>query len=300
MAYRREPGPGRRRGGAGARRAMPAVSDGGRRLVFTPARRRPLRPARGPRRARERREGEHRAPLPGRGRRGAASTAASAARAPSSAEREGGIAGIVARDAIRRGGVPAHPLGPDRSCASSRCRSPSSCRAARRPPTQGAAGLASAGPYRVDRLRARRRIDLERNRGYAPGAAGAADGPDRIRVQLGMSSDEAVRRGRGGDVDYVMDRPTPEQVRGGAARARQVRRHWEGSDVLLLHEHPPGAVRRRARAPRREHGHRPPGAGRGVRRPGGADRPGCCRRGCRATASRAPSRGRRSPRRAAW
>ena len=232
VAYRREPGPAGAEIAPALAAALPAVSDGGRRLVFRlrddarfgPPVDRPVRPSD----VKATIERLFLAGSPGRGLyRGIRGARAF------EAEREGGIAGIVARDAsdevefrltrsdptfLRVLALPFAFVVPRGTPAAD----------------EGAAGLASAGPYRVTAYARGAEIDLERNRGYVPGAAGAADGPDRIRVLLGMSSEEAVRRCEDGDVDYVMDRPTPEEVRGAAASPAQVRRHWEGSTYYFF------------------------------------------------------------------
>jgi peptide/nickel transport system substrate-binding protein len=232
VGYRREAG------AAGAAvvpalaQALPDVSSGGRRLVFR------LRPdARfGPPESRPVRPSDVKASIerlflirsPGRGLyrgiRGAAGFEAA---------REGGIAGIVARDAsgevefrlVRSEPAFLHALALPFAFALPRGTPPSD---------QGAAGVASAGPYRVASYARGSRIDLERNPRYAAGAVGPADGPEAIRVDLGVSSGEAARRAAAGRADYVQTRPTPDEAADAARAGARVRRHLEGSTYYFF------------------------------------------------------------------
>jgi peptide/nickel transport system substrate-binding protein len=232
VAYRREPGA----AGADVVPALadgpPRVSAGGRRLVFRlrgdarfgPPQNRPVRPS------------DVKASLerlfvvrsPGRGLyRGLRGARAFEERG------EGGIVGIVARDGVREVEFRLSRADPSfvRVLAL-----PFAFALPRGTPAsdQGAAGIASAGPYRVAAYARGDRIDLQRNPGYVAGQAGPAEGPDRISVDLGVSVDEAVRRAAGGDVDYVMSRPNPEQVGDAAGSPAQVRRHLECSTYYFF------------------------------------------------------------------
>ena len=298
VGYRREAGAAGAEVAPALAAAPPAVSDGGRRLVFRlrddarfgPPENRPVLPS------------DVKASLerlfligsPGRalyrGIRGARAFEAA---------REGGIAGIVARDGADE--VEFRLTRPD----------PTFLRVLALPfafvvprgtpgrrPGRGRGRV--GGPLPRGAYARGARIELERNRGYVAGAAGPAEGPESIRVELGVPSDEAVRRAGAGQVDYVLDPPDP----GGGAARRAVAGPGApppgGRDLLLLHEHPPGALRRRARAARRQPGPRPPGARRRLRGPGGAHRRGCSRPVCRGTATPAPCRRPTSPPPGAW
>ncbi len=232
VGYRREAG------AAGAEvvpalaAAPPAVSDGGRRLVFRlrddarfgPPENRPVLPS------------DVKASLerlflmgsPGRGLyrgiRGARAFEAA---------REGGIAGVVARDGA--GAVEFRLTRSDPTFLRVLAL-PFAFVLPRGTPTgdQGAAGVASAGPYRVASYARGAEIDLERNRGYVAGAVGPAEGPESIRVELGVPSDEAVRRAAAGQVDYVLTRPTPEEAAAAARSPAQVRRHLEAATYYFF------------------------------------------------------------------
>jgi peptide/nickel transport system substrate-binding protein len=140
--------------------------------------------------------------------------------------REGGIAGIVARDAS---GEVEFRLGRSDPAFVRVLALPFAFVLPRGTPAtdQSAGGVASAGPYRVAAYERGARIDLQRNLGYLAGAAGVAEGPDRIEVELGVSPDEAVRRAGAGDVDYVLARPTPDQVADASRSSARVQRHLE-------------------------------------------------------------------------
>jgi peptide/nickel transport system substrate-binding protein len=231
LGYRREGG------AAGAEvapalAAAPAVSDGGRRLVFR------LRDdARfGPPESREVRPSDVKASVerlflmgsPGRGLyRGIRG-----ARAFESA-REGGIPGIVARDGA--GEVEFRLSRPDPTFLRVLALPFAFVLPRGTPPSdQGAAGVASAGPYRVASYARADRIVLERNRGYVAGAVGPAEGPERISVELGVPSEEAVRRAGAGEVDYVQTRPTPDEAAAADRSPAQVRRHMEGATYYFF------------------------------------------------------------------
>jgi peptide/nickel transport system substrate-binding protein len=227
LGYRREAGAAGAEVAPALAVAMPAVSDGGRRLVFRlrddarfgPPESRPVRPS------------DVKASLerlfvmgsPGR----ALYRVIRGARA-FEAEREASIAGIVARDAS---GEVEFRLSRSDPTFLSVLALPFAFVVPRGTPAgdQGAAGVASAGPYRVAAYVRGSRIELERNLGYAPGAVGQAEGPERIRVELGVPSDEAVRRVGAGEVDYVQTRPTPEETEAAERSPARVRRHLEGA-----------------------------------------------------------------------
>src|SRR5690606_29063463 len=90
---------------------------------------------------------------------------------------------------------------------------------------RGAAQTASAGPYRVGTYEPGRRIALERNPRYAPGAAGAAGGPERIEVRPGVGADEAARLVAAGRADATLSRLPPAPP---AARGRGSCATWRG------------------------------------------------------------------------
>jgi peptide/nickel transport system substrate-binding protein len=229
----------RREGGAAGAEVVPAlaagppaVSDGGRRLVF-----RIRGDARfGPPEGRAVRPSDVKASLervflagsPGRalyrGIRGAGAFESS---------REGGIAGIVARDAA---GEVEFRLGrPDPTFLRVLALPFAFVLPRGTPPSdQGAGGIASAGPYRVASYARGERIVLERNRGYVAGAAGPAEGPETISVELGVPSEEAARRAGVGEVDYVQTRPSPDEAAAASRSPAQVRRHLEGATYYFF------------------------------------------------------------------
>jgi peptide/nickel transport system substrate-binding protein len=232
LGYRRESG------AAGAEvvpalaAAPPAVSDRGRRLVFRlrgdarfgPPESRPVRPS------------DVKASLerlflvgsPGRGLyRGIRG-----ARAFESA-REGGIPGIVARDGSDE--VEFRLSRPDPTFLRVLAL-PFAFVLPRGTPAgdQSGAGVASAGPYRVASYARGDRIVLERNRGYVAGAAGPAEGPETVSVELGVPSEEAVRRAGAGEVDYVLTRPSPDETAAALRSPAQVRRHLEGATYYFF------------------------------------------------------------------
>ncbi len=101
---------------------------------------------------------------------------------------------------------------------------------------QSEATVASAGPYRIAAYAPGARIDLVRNRAYAPGAAGPRRaGPTAIRVDLGVGADDALARVTGGRADYIQARPSPAQVRAAsAAPGGRVWRHTEGATYYFF------------------------------------------------------------------
>lgn len=101
---------------------------------------------------------------------------------------------------------------------------------------QSEAATASAGPYRVADYTPGDAIDLVRNPGYVPGEAGPPDpGPAAIHVDLGVSSDDALRRVATGQADYVQTRPSPAQTRAASADADdRVWRHVEGATYYVF------------------------------------------------------------------
>lgn len=227
VAYRREAGAAGAEVAPALAAALPQVSGDGRALVFRlredarfgPPESRPVRPS-------DVKASIERLFLmgsPGRGLyRGIRGAPAFESR------REGGIAGIVARDGS--GEVEFRLARSDPSFLRVLAL-PFAFALPRGTPAadRGGAGLASAGPYRVAVHEPGRRIELERNPGYVPGRAGPADGPDRIRVDIGVESGEAVRRIGEGRLDYTQSQPTPAEVDAASASPAQVRRHPEGS-----------------------------------------------------------------------
>ncbi len=232
VGYRRESGAAGAEVAPALAESLPAVSDGGRRLVFRlradarfgPPESRPVRPS--DVKAGIERLFVMRSPGRGlyRGIRGARAFEAAG---------EGGISGIRARD--RAGEVEFRLARSDPAFLRALALPFAFAVPRGTPPSdQGSAGLASAGPYRITAYGPGVRIDLERNRGYAAGPAGPAEGPERIRVDLGVPVDEAVRRAAAGDADYVLGRPSPDQVAAAARTGALVRRHQEGSTYYFF------------------------------------------------------------------
>jgi peptide/nickel transport system substrate-binding protein len=232
VGYRREAGEAGARIAPALAAAMPTVSDGGRRLVFRlrddarfgPPASRPVRPS-------DVKASIERLFLirsPGRGLyrsiRGAGRLEAT---------REGGLPGVVARDG--RDEVEFR-LGRRDPTFLAALALPFAFALPRGTPAsdQSAAGIASAGPYRVVDYRPGSKIDLARNPGYAAGATGAADGPGGIHVELGVSPQEALRRCQTGGADYMQARPTPDQARAADRSAARVRRHADGSTYYFF------------------------------------------------------------------
>ena len=225
LAFRREEGP------AGAEvvpalAGMPSISDGGRRLTFRlrddarfgPPADRPVRPS--DLKASIERLFASESPGRGlyRGIRGARRFERTG---------EGGIAGIVARDAA--GEVEFRLARPDPSflrvlALPFAFALPSGTPVARR----DAAPAASAGHYRVAAYRPGDRIVLERN-------PGRATGPERIEVRLGVDADDAARLVAKGEIDYVQSRLPPARARAVAEGSRaRVLRHVEGTTYYFF------------------------------------------------------------------
>jgi peptide/nickel transport system substrate-binding protein len=233
VAYRREAG----RAGAevvpALAAAMPSVADGGRRLVFRlradarfgPPVDRPVRPSD----VKASIERLFSAGSPGRGLyrgiRGARRFERTGA---------GGIPGILARDGA--GEVEFRLTRSDPSFLRVLALPFAFALPRGTPPAgRGDAPAASAGPYRVAAYEPGRRIELERNRGYAPGAAGgAAGGPDRIEVRIGVGADDAARLVAEGRADYTQSRLTPAQAAAAEGSGAQVRRHVEGATYYFF------------------------------------------------------------------
>lgn len=214
---------------------MPVVSDGGRRLTFS------LRPdARfGPPANRAVRPSDVKASLervflagsPGRGLYRSIAGATAFEAAPSAT----GISGITARDAA--GEVQIDLVQADPAILRVLALPFAFVLPRGTPATdQSEAALSSAGPYRVSSYRRGQSIDLVRNPGWSPGAAGPAKvGPSAIHVDLGVSSDAGLGRVSGGQADYVQARPSPAQIRAAAADPRdRVRRHVEGATYYFF------------------------------------------------------------------
>ncbi len=215
--------------------AMPRVSEGGRRLVFT------LRPdARfGPPASRAVLPSDVKASIerlflagsPGRGLLRGLRGAAEFERT-----RSGGIPGIVARDDADE--VEFRLTGSDPAFLRVLSLPFAFVVPQGTPPTdQSTAALATAGPYRITDYEPGVRIELEPNPGYAPGAAGPARrGPDRIEVRIGLDAAAGVRGIAGGTIDYVQSRPGAEEVaaaQDAGSRAR-VHRWVEGTTYYFF------------------------------------------------------------------
>lgn len=209
---------------------MPAVSDDGRRLVFRlrrdarfgPPASRPVRPS-------DLKASIERLFLAGSPGRGLFRTIAGAGRFE--AAREGGIAGIVARD--RRRELELRLTRSDPSILHVLALPFAHALPRGTPPAEQAGpGLASAGPYRVASHDPGSGIELVRNRAYATGPAG---GPDRIRVRLGMSAAEAAAAVRAGRADYAQPRPSASDLTAAALASRaRVRRHVDGTTYYFF------------------------------------------------------------------
>ena len=214
---------------------MPRVSDGGRRLVFT------LRSAAsfGPPASRAVQPSDVKASIerlflagsPGRGLfrelRGAPEFERT---------RSGGIPGIVARDDANE--IEFRLTGRDPAFLRVLALPFAFVVPQGTPPAdQSTAGLSSAGPYRIAGYTPGARIELERNPGYVPGAAGpATPGPDRIEVRLGLDAAAAVRGVATGAIDYVQPRPGAEEIavaRAAGSRAR-IHRWVEGTTYYFF------------------------------------------------------------------
>ena len=235
VAYRRASG----RAGAevlpALAEAMPRVSDGGRRLIFT------LRPdARfGPPASRAVRPSDVKASIerlflagsPGRGLLRGIRGAPAFERT-----RSGGIPGIVARDDSDE--VEFRLTVPDPAFLRVLALPFTFVVPQGTPPAdQSTAGLSSAGPYRIAGYDPGARIELEPNPGYAPGAAGpASPGPDRIEVRLGLDAAAAVRGVAAGTIDYVQQRPGAAELSAARAAGSRARIHrWvEGTTYYFF------------------------------------------------------------------
>ncbi len=215
--------------------AMPRVSGGGTRLVFTlrpdarfgaPASRAVL-----PSDVKASIERLFLAGSPGRGLFRSLRGAAEFERT-----RAGGIPGIVARDDARE--VEFRLIGPDPAFLRVLSLPFAFVVPQGTPPTdQSTTGLPTAGPYRIADYEPGTRIELEPNPGYAPGAAGPArPGPDRIEVRIGLDAAAAVRGVAAGTIDYVQPRPGVEEVAAAEAVGSRARIHrWvEGTTYYFF------------------------------------------------------------------
>ena len=91
--------------------------------------------------------------------------------------------------------------------------------------------VASAGPYRISGYAPGQAIDLVRNPGYVPGAAGPSEpGPDRIHVAIGDSRGPTD----GAGIDYNQGRPSPAQIRAAASDGARVSRHPNGATYYFF------------------------------------------------------------------
>lgn len=232
LAYRRAPGEAGARVVPALARAMPAVSAGGRRLTFRL--RRDARfgpPASRPVRASDVKASIERLFLAGSPGRGLFRTIVGATRFEAS--RTGGIPGIVARDAS--GVVEVRLTRPDPAILRVLALPFAFALPAGTPATgQAPQALASAGPYRISSYTPGGAITLVRNPGHRPGPAdaGAAPGPDAIRVVLGVDAAEGAAMVRSGSADYVQARPSAADV--AAAGPATVRRHPEGTTYYFF------------------------------------------------------------------
>lgn len=233
LAFRREPGPAGAEVVPALAASMPAVSDGGRRLTFTlragarfgPPADRPVRPS-------DIKASIERLFLvrsPGRGLfrdiRGAARLDATG---------RGGIAGIRAQDATGR--IEFRLARPDPAFLRVLALPFAFALPRGTPPTdQGAAGLASAGPYRIAAFIPGRRIDIRRNPGYAAGAAGgAAGGPSRIEVRIGVAAPDAARLLGEGRIDYTQSRLSAAEIATATEGGARLHRHVEGTTYYFF------------------------------------------------------------------
>jgi peptide/nickel transport system substrate-binding protein len=229
LAYRRAPGEAGAQVMPALARAMPSVSDGGRRLTFRmrpdarfgPPADRPVRPS-------DVKASIERLFLAGSPGRGLFRTIAGATRFERT--RSGGISGIIARDGD--GEVEVRLTRPDPAILRVLALPFAFALPAGTPATEQAPqAVASAGPYRVASS-ADEGILLVRNPGHRPGPvdAGAPAGPDAIRVVLGVSAARGAAMVRAGEADYVQPRPSAADVAAAAAApGAVVRRHPEGT-----------------------------------------------------------------------
>jgi peptide/nickel transport system substrate-binding protein len=228
-------------GRAGARvvpalaEALPRISGGGRRLVFT------LRPnARfGPPASRAVQPSDVKASIerlflagsPGRGLFRDIRGAAEFERTHS-----GGISGIVARDDVDE--IEFRLTGPDPAFLRVLALPFAFVVPQGTPPAdQSTADLSTAGPYHITDYAPGAHIELEPNPGYVPGAAGpATPGPDRIDVRLGLDAAAAVRGVAAGTIDYVQPRPGSKEIAAAQAAGSRARIHrWvEGTTYYFF------------------------------------------------------------------
>jgi peptide/nickel transport system substrate-binding protein len=233
VAFRREAGPAGAEVVPALAAAMPAVSDGGRRLVFRlradarfgPPADRPVRPS-------DVKAGIERLFAVGSPGRGLYRRISGARRFERT--REGGIAGIVARDGA---GEVEFRLTRSDPAFLRVLALPFAFAVPRGTPatTAGSVPPASAGPYRVAAYARGRLIELERNPGYAPGAAGgAAGGPDRIQVRIGVAAEDAAGMVADGRADYTQSRLSPARAAAAGASGARVQRHVEGTTYYFF------------------------------------------------------------------
>lgn len=211
--------------------AMPAVSGDGRRLVFRlrgdarfgPPADRPVRPS-------DVKASLERLFLVGSPGRGLFRTIRGAGAFEST--RRGGIAGISANDRTGRLAIALTRSDPGilRALAL-----PFAFALPRGTPAVEQTGpTASAGPYRISAHTPGASLEMVRNAGYRPGAAGpAAPGPDAVHVRIGLSSADAARLAGEGRIDYVQPRPSRADV-AAAGPGAQVRRHVEGATYYFF------------------------------------------------------------------
>jgi peptide/nickel transport system substrate-binding protein len=208
--------------------ALPRVSAGGRRLVFT------LRPdARfGPPASRPVRPSDVKASIerlflvgsPGRGLYRAIEGADAFERS-----RAGGIAGIVARDASRTLEI---RLVRSEPAILQALALPFAFVLPRETPATADGGVpaASAGPYRIARYVPDAVIELERN----PVPAAGASGPERILVRIGMTPAQASRAIAAGSVHATQSRLGAAERRAARSAGARLRRHIEGTTYYLF------------------------------------------------------------------
>ncbi len=209
--------------------SMPTISRGGRRLEFRlrndarfgPPANRPVRPSD----VKASIERLFLVPSPGRG-------LFRVIRGTSAFERTGtgGISGIVARDAT---GELQIDLTRSEPAILDVLALPFAFVEPRGTPArdQSEEQVASAGPYRISGYAPGRAIDLVRNPGYVPGAAGPrGPGPDRIRVAIGDSRGPTD----GAGIDYNQGLPSAAQIRAAAADGARVSRHPNGATYYFF------------------------------------------------------------------
>ncbi len=235
MAYRRAAGAAGTRVVPALATAMPVVAANGRRLTFTlrrdarfgPPANRTVRPS-------DVKASIERLFLIGSPGRGLFRTIAGATRFESS--REGGISGIVARDATRE--LEIRLVRPDPSILKVLALPFAFALPAGTPATaQSPVALASAGPYRISAHAPGSSITLVPNPGHVPGRAdrGAPAGPDAIRVLLGQNAAQGAAAVREGRADYSQARPSTADISAAAASSgARVRRYVEGTTYYFF------------------------------------------------------------------